>query len=142
MKNKTQAPTPIEVKEGRHTPGTVWTEVNNPEYIDIETNDGRLCSVYSGEEAPENNKANAARIVECWNGHDQLQKDKKLWYDRWAQTENEKDKFVTDNEALKKQVHTLRRTLMNLKEELTIGGNWKAAQSFVDETLKNIPEPK
>ena len=40
----------------------VATNSNNSEYIDIDTDAGRVCSVYVGPEAPEGNRDRAALI--------------------------------------------------------------------------------
>lgn len=73
---------------------------------------------YEGEDyiSPEEGKANAARIVECWNGYDVIKMQLKL-------TDQQAAEYGRENEAL--------------KEELETGANQYAAKVMENEALKS-----
>lgn len=65
--------TPIEVKEGQHTPGKVQLSPYKKGMVGINFDDplkaSAICQVFGGDKEAE---ANAERIVECWNGYEAL----------------------------------------------------------------------
>lgn len=82
---KSNAPPPLEVNEGKHTPGKLEiVDKGDPitpsdYFICIKPEADKkysipICEVTAGS-LNKDGKANAARIVECWNGYDGLKKE-------------------------------------------------------------------
>lgn len=93
----------------KHTPGEVFIDeqINKTEIVIGTAKNYALCTLYS-DPMDEETKANAARIVQCWNGWDELQAEKDKYVE--VANANAKDalKLKAENEALRKQVEVLR----------------------------------
>ena len=79
--------------------------------FDLKIGDNWICRV-SGDNGFEEAKANAGRIVECWNGYDKLQGDIQKMSESFATMTTlqqngfkENQKLKADNEDLKKQLN-------------------------------------
>jgi hypothetical protein len=90
------------------------TDGNNDDYYDIDSEDGRVCSVYIGHEAPPQNKANAELIVKAVNNYQSL-------VDRVAFDEQKTISFNTQIAKLIEKNNSLvdsNRELVGVCEEL------------------------
>jgi hypothetical protein len=130
MKKQQTTPQPsnTEGHEGKHTQGEITFDGleiilsdKGKVIADIRScnHDGDEIDNLVYNDSIEEAEANAARIVYAWNNIDKAEREQKLWYDRWAQTENEKDKFITENEALKEARSESMKHISILNGEIT-----------------------
>lgn len=154
----TTQPTPSEVNEGKYTPGKM--EINcpigddgndiiktNPEYGDqkyfvfkIKNSFDVVGFLYPhSKQSDETMKANAARIVECWNGYDKLKLELEGMYtnnrEGWEKAvkyEKVKDQLKADNEALKE---ANRELLEAVQEFLKVINRSEASQHYYGKAI-------